>query len=88
MMREGGHGALAALYQKLSDDPRLAHGNVATFSEFGPVLSMQARVGEHVLSMFTMMAEFSTVQDVTMSERRVELFFAADEKTREFFAGM
>ena len=88
MMRDGGEGALAVLHQRLANDPRLAKSDVASFSEYGPVLSMQARVGEQVLSMFTMMAEFSTVQDVTMSERRVELFFAADDKSHAFFEGL
>jgi hypothetical protein len=86
MMREGGQGALSVLHQRLADDPRLAQIDVASFSAFGPVLTMQVRAGDQTLNMFTMMAEFSTVQDVTMSERRVELFFAADDATREFFA--
>jgi len=35
--------------------------------------------------MFTMMAEFTSAQDIGMSERRVELFFAADEPRRIYF---
>jgi hypothetical protein len=32
-----------------------------------------------------MLAEFTTAQDVGMSERRVELFFPADDVTRAYF---
>ena len=85
MMREGGRGPLASLYHNLANDPRLPHDELMSFADYGPVLTMQVRAGDSILNMFTMLAEFSTVQDVTMSERRVELFFPADEATRAFF---
>ena len=43
------------------------------------------RIEGHDLSLFTMLAEFTTAQDVAMSERRVELFFPADAKTKAYF---
>ncbi len=71
--------------KRLASDPRLRNADITSFSDFGPVLTTQIRVKEHVLSLLTMLAEFSTVQDVTMSERRVELFFPADEATKAYF---
>lgn len=83
--KAGEHKALREHYLRLTDDPRLSAPEVKSFSEYGPILTMRARIGERTLSLFTMLAEFSTARDITMSERRVELFFAADEETREFF---
>ena len=81
----GPDSAVGALYQRFSAHPRLKHVNQASFADYGPVLTMRCRLGDVELSLFTMIAEFSTVQDITMSERRVELFFPADEVTRDFF---
>lgn len=38
------------------------------------------------LSLFSVVAQLSNVQDVTVSEYRVELMFPADEQTREFYS--
>ena len=75
-------------YQRLANDSRLKQADTASFSELGPVLTTQIKVNNKVLSMLTMLAEFSTVQDVTMSERREELFFPADEETRLYFEAL
>lgn len=83
--REGMQGPLMNVYKRLSADPRLAGKDLASFSNSGPYLTLEARVGEHVLSLFTMLAEFTTAQDVNMSERRVELFFPANAETKAYF---
>lgn len=75
-------------YQRLANDPRLKDADTASFSELGPVLTTRVKVNGQVLNMLTMLAEFSTVQDVTMSERRVELFFPADEATQAYFEAL
>jgi hypothetical protein len=83
--RAGNRGELWKISQRLAQSPRYAtsdHGSVSTNT---PYLTMNIRVDGHDLSLFTMLAEFSTAQDVAMSERRVELFFAADEHTQEYF---
>jgi transcriptional regulator with XRE-family HTH domain len=85
LSRLGTDSILNESYRRLTADPRLKETDIASFSEFGPILTLQMRAGDNVLSFLSMIAEFSTVQDVTMSERRVELFFAADEKTRQYF---
>ncbi|WP_371398030.1 helix-turn-helix domain-containing protein [Fretibacter rubidus] len=83
--KAGADSAVAALYQRFSTHPRLKDANQASFSDYGPVLTMRCRLGDMELSLFTMIAEFSTVQDITMNETRVELFFPADEATKAFF---
>jgi len=83
--REGGKGPLMDNYHKLASDPRLAVKDLTSFSNSGPYLTLKVRVKEQTISLFTMLAEFTTAQDVNMSERRVELFFAADEITKSFF---
>ena len=81
----GGRDDLRKSYQRLLDDSRLKPENLTSFADYGPVLTMKVRFGDQILTLFTMLAEFSTVQDITMSERRVELFFAADGATKAFF---
>lgn len=49
---------------------------------------MNARVEGQALSLFTMLAEFTSAQDIGLSSRRVELFFAADEATRRYFEAL
>ncbi|MEH3154540.1 MAG: helix-turn-helix transcriptional regulator [Gordonia paraffinivorans] len=50
-----------------------------------PVVMLRLRVGDAVLSMFSMSAAVQTAGDVTVDELAVELFFPADAETREWF---
>jgi len=84
----GGNRVLSDLCYKLSSDRRLNKTDFTSFSDYGPVLTLKASIGGQTLTLLTMLAEFSTVQDLTMSERRVELFFAADEVTQIFFRNL
>jgi len=86
--REGGQGPLMETYKRLAADPRLAGKDLTSFTGSGPYLTLKARVGDNTLSLFTMLAEFTTAQDINMSERRVELFFPADADTKAFFEGL
>lgn len=86
--RGGRQGPLMKVYKQLSEAPRLAEKKCESFSNNGPFLTLKARVGEHNLSLLTMLAEFTTAQDINMSERRVELFFPADAQTRTFFEAL
>lgn len=83
--RVGPSSDLRRIYEALARDPRCEGILNAPISCTGPYLTMQARIDGQVLSLFTMLAEFTSAQDVTMSERRVELFFAADEVTKAYF---
>jgi hypothetical protein len=81
--RNGGQGPLKALYESLAADPRLIDykGPVS----MGAVLTTRLQAGASELNLFTMLVEFSAAQDINMSERRVELFFAADDVTKDYF---
>ncbi len=83
--RTGREGPLMDLHKRLMSDPRLSGNDVTSFADSGPFLMLKIRTPEQTLSVFTMLAEFSTAQDTTMSERRVELFFAADDVTKAYF---
>jgi transcriptional regulator with XRE-family HTH domain len=51
----------------------------------GPLLNMTVRIGEGTrLSLFSILGQFTSALDVTAAELRVELFFPADEATRNF----
>lgn len=86
--REGRQGPLMKVYKRLAELPRLTGKSLASFSNSSPYLILKARVGENTLSLFTMLAEFTSAQDVNMSERRVELFFPADEQTKAYFEAL
>jgi transcriptional regulator with XRE-family HTH domain len=85
LARLGPDVPLQESYRKLAAHPRLKQADIASFSDYGPILTTKIKAGDHILTFLSMMAEFSTVQDVTLSERRVELFFAADEATKYYF---
>jgi len=76
----GGSKRLEGLEKKLalclaSDGANLA----ITASQ--PVLSIELQLSGSVLSFFSIIAQLSTVQDVTVSEFKVELMFPTDEST-------
>jgi len=83
--QEGPESPLIHIYHRLANDPRVKESDLASFSDYGPVLTLKVRADDHILTLFTMLAEFSTAQDLTLSERKVELFFAADEATKTYF---
>jgi len=49
------------------------------------VVPTKLQLPGYVLSLFSVFAQLSTVQDVTATEFKVELMFPADEKTKEFY---
>ncbi len=86
--KKGPGAPLRQTYERLTADPRLDTPQAKSFSNYGPVLTTRVRAENNILTLFTMLAEFSTVQDVAMSELRVELFFAADTGTQKFFENL
>jgi transcriptional regulator with XRE-family HTH domain len=50
-----------------------------------PVLPMELTFGSLKLKTFSMISSFGTAQDVTAEELKVETFYPADERTRQFF---
>jgi len=85
--RLGYDGPLTEVYNRLLRDPR-SDGLNTSFQGAEPFLTMNVRVDGHVLSLFTMLAEFTSAQDIGLSARRVELFFAADDATRRYFEAL
>ncbi len=51
------------------------------------ILSTKFKVDACVLSFFSVISQLSTIQDVTVSELKVELLFPSDERTKEFYGG-
>jgi len=86
--RLGYESPLSDIYKRLSQDPRCINESSTNFSAHKPYLTMQTRIDGHDLSLFTMLAEFTSAQDIALSERRVELFFAANEPTRLYFESL
>lgn len=49
-------------------------------------VSIELRLEDAVISFFSIMAQLSTVQDVTVSEYKVELMFPADDTTKTYYS--
>ncbi len=47
-----------------------------------PVMTLQLRLGDRVLSLFSTITSFGTPLDMTVQELRLEMFFPADEATQ------
>ncbi len=52
-----------------------------------PVLASEIRLGGEVYSFFSIIANLGAVQDVNVSEYKVELMFPNDDKTTAYFKG-
>ncbi len=50
-----------------------------------PVMSLNLKIHNTELKMFSMISSFGTALDVTASELKVETFFPADDATKSFF---
>jgi len=80
----GGSKKLEELEQKLTSC--LAPKNdILNIDASQPVLSIKLQLPKTVLSFFSMIAQLSTVQDVTVSEYKVELLFPTDDKTKNYY---
>ena len=54
----------------------------------GPVLPTIIRAGDMRLSLFATIAQFGTPEDVTLDALKIELFFPADDQTRQVLEAM
>lgn len=52
------------------------------------VIPARYRVGDAVLSLFSTISQFGATDDIAMAELRIEMFFPADEATRQVFFAM
>jgi len=76
----GGDPVLDAAIDKLVQDPEIELGDV----DYPPVVTADFRIGDACLSLFSTIAQFGTAEDLALAELRIELFFPADEPSREF----
>lgn len=49
------------------------------------IIPTRFKIGEQVLSLFSTIAQFGTVQDITLDELKVELMFPMDAETDRYF---
>ncbi|MFZ1387229.1 MAG: helix-turn-helix domain-containing protein [Thiolinea sp.] len=49
------------------------------------ILSTQLQLGQQVLAFFSVLAQLSSVQDLTLSDYKIELMFPADSATSAFY---
>lgn len=76
----GGDPVLDAAIERLAADPELE----VSLEELPPVVTADLRIGDACLSLFSTIAQFGTAEDLALAELRIELFFPADEPSREF----
>ena len=53
-----------------------------------PVVTVDFRIGDAFISLFSTIAQFGTAEDLALAELRIELFFPADDPTREFLEAL
>jgi MmyB-like transcription regulator ligand binding domain len=73
--------AAAQLALHMSDTP-MDDGHLGT-----AVLSTRYRLNGVELSLFSMLAQFSSAEDIALADLKIELMFPADEATRAFLVG-
>ncbi len=81
----GGDAVLDAAISRLATDERVSPPDGRDLS---PVLPAVFRLDELVVSMFSTIAHFGSAEDLTLADHRIELFFPADEPTRELFLSL
>lgn len=79
---QGGVPLLDAAAAKLSATPAPEDMSDA------PVVPMILRLGDHRLSLFGTIAQFGTPDDLTLDDMKIELFFPADQMTRDYLVAM
>ncbi|MCK5831707.1 MAG: hypothetical protein KAH20_15535 [Methylococcales bacterium] len=59
--------------------------NILNIDSSQPVISTQLQISNNVLSFFSIIAQLITVQDVTVSEYKVELMFPTNKETEIYY---
>ena len=92
------HGRLRTESAHLGGDPALDAAADRLLDEFDVIPDQGAvplpaivptifRAGETTLSFFSTIAQFGTAEDITLADLKIELFFPADEATRQMLLG-
>ncbi|HHG91087.1 MAG TPA: XRE family transcriptional regulator, partial [Devosia sp.] len=75
---------LAALEQKLASHFQ-RYGSGFEVDRARAVIPTKFRIGEQVISVFSTMASFGSVQDLALADLKVELMFPLDEVSESYF---
>ena len=81
----GGDPQLQKMIAKLAAHSRFEGEDLSQYDLYAPVIPMVLRLDGLELSTFSTIAQFGTVQDITLSDFRIELTFPVDQQTREWF---
>ena len=79
----GGIPELEATIQHLS-----GHSQITNDIPLGPAIPTIYRFGDQRLSLFGTIAHFSTINDETLDDLRIELFFPADQESADWLTSM
>lgn len=79
----GGIPELEAAIQHLAD-----HVQMTSDIPSNPTIPTIYRFGDQRLSLFGTIAQFSTINDETLDDLRIELFFPADQESADFLSSM
>ena len=77
--------ALKAMRMKLRAHSRLRDYEPEESQELSVSVPIKLRVGDQVLSLNSMVAQFGAIQETTYSGMHIELFFPEDEVTDQYF---
>jgi len=73
------------LRRKFDSEPQQPVDDVSHHDDSSdPMLSLELRIGDTTLRLFTTFTTFGTPQDVSLQELRIDMSFPADEITRHF----
>ncbi len=78
----GGDDVLTRAIAILSADPAIVP---PARSPLPPALPITLRLGDSELSLLSTIAQFGSAEDIALADQRVELFFPADDATRQVF---
>lgn len=81
----GGDDQLSALASRLASHDRVRKVDLASINLNQAVIPTIFRLGDKRLSLFSVIAQFGSVQDTKAGETRIELMFPMDDETAEFF---
>lgn len=85
IIQHGGDRILEGYAAKTANHPRLANFDQSTVNYSQAVIPIILNLSGNRLSLFSTIAQFGSVREVSASDIRVEMMFPADNETRDFF---
>ncbi len=82
----GGDPVLDAAAEKLAKEAEAK--NVDPDTPLQVIVPTRYRAGDMVLSFFTTLAQFGSAEDIALADLKIELFFPADEATKQVLISM